>query len=200
VRAFLCHVDTAGRASTAEPLRWRAISLRYFNPAGAHPSGLIGEDPRGRPGNLLPLLAHMAIGRVKESVLQVFGNDYPTQCVYCPRLHPLTTLSASAFEYQIKSRGFVLYVVMERACAITYTYSTSPLATSSLSMRLHLVQRHLTIAQRLRASKHTTSAAGRASACYKSSKRCAPLPDLTTDITLSAVGALRLLCRLEGPW
>ena len=62
-------------------MRWRAISLRYFNPAGAHPSGLIGEDPRGRPGNLLPLLAHMAIGRVKESTLQVFGNDYPTLCV-----------------------------------------------------------------------------------------------------------------------
>jgi len=75
----------------AEPLRWRAISLRYFNPAGAHPSGLIGEDPRGRPGNLLPLLAHMAIGRVKESVLQVFGNDYPTHDGTCVRdyLHVL---------------------------------------------------------------------------------------------------------------
>lgn len=67
---------------TAEPMRWRAISLRYFNPAGAHPSGLIGEDPRGRPGNLLPLLAHMAVGRVKESTLQVFGDDYPTPCVF----------------------------------------------------------------------------------------------------------------------
>jgi len=65
----LCH---------AEPQRWRAISLRYFNPAGAHPSGQIGEDPRGRPGNLLPLLAHMAIGRVKDDKLRVFGNDYPT--------------------------------------------------------------------------------------------------------------------------
>ena len=49
-----------------------------FSPAGAHPSGLIGEDPRGRPGNLLPLLAHMAIGRVKDPKLRVFGNDYPT--------------------------------------------------------------------------------------------------------------------------
>ena len=48
------------------------------SPAGAHPSGLIGEDPRGRPGNLLPLLAHMAIGRVKDDKLRVFGNDYPT--------------------------------------------------------------------------------------------------------------------------
>ena len=68
--------------SAAEPTRWRAISLRYFNPAGAHPSGLIGEDPRGRPGNLLPLLAQMAIGRLNESTLQVFGDDYPTLFVF----------------------------------------------------------------------------------------------------------------------
>ncbi|KAF5385337.1 hypothetical protein D9615_001034 [Tricholomella constricta] len=71
----LCHADQ----------RWRAISLRYFNPAGAHPSGHIGEDPRGRPGNLLPLLAHMAVGRVKESTLKVFGNDYPTPDGTCVR-------------------------------------------------------------------------------------------------------------------
>lgn len=72
----LCH---------AEPHCWRAVSLRYFNPAGAHPSGLIGEDPRGRPGNLLPLLAHMAVGRIKEDTLQVFGNDYPTLDGTCVR-------------------------------------------------------------------------------------------------------------------
>ncbi|CAL1694931.1 unnamed protein product [Somion occarium] len=69
----------------AEPQRWRALSLRYFNPAGAHPSGLIGEDPRGRPGNLLPLLAHMAVGRVKDDKLSVFGNDYPTPDGTCVR-------------------------------------------------------------------------------------------------------------------
>jgi UDP-glucose 4-epimerase len=86
--------------STAEPMRWRAISLRYFNPAGAHPSGRIGEDPRGRPGNLLPLLAHMAIGRVKESTLQVFGNDYPTPCVL------LLGVFASAAEYRIAFQGW----------------------------------------------------------------------------------------------
>lgn len=82
----LCH---------AEPNRWRAISLRYFNPAGAHPSGLIGEDPRGRPGNLLPLLAHMAIGRVDAATLQVFGNDYPTPDGTCVRdyLHVLDLAS-----------------------------------------------------------------------------------------------------------
>jgi UDP-glucose 4-epimerase len=55
------------------------LALRVsLSPAGAHPSGLIGEDPRGRPGNLLPLLAHMAVGRVKDPKLRIFGNDYPT--------------------------------------------------------------------------------------------------------------------------
>jgi len=72
----LCH---------SEPETWRVISLRYFNPAGAHPSGLIGEDPRGKPGNLLPLLSQMAVGRVKDSVLKVFGNDYPTRDGTCVR-------------------------------------------------------------------------------------------------------------------
>ncbi|KAF8913231.1 THO complex subunit 1 transcription elongation factor-domain-containing protein [Gymnopilus junonius] len=71
----LCHSDK----------KWRALSLRYFNPAGAHPSGKIGEDPRGRPGNLLPLLAHMAVGRVKDATLKVFGNDYPTPDGTCVR-------------------------------------------------------------------------------------------------------------------
>ncbi|KAG8843822.1 UDP-glucose-4-epimerase [Serendipita sp. 411] len=65
--------------------KWRIISLRYFNPAGAHSSGLIGEEPRGRPGNLLPLLAHMAVGRIQESTLKVFGNDYPTHDGTCVR-------------------------------------------------------------------------------------------------------------------
>lgn len=69
----------------SQPDTWRIISLRYFNPAGAHPSGLIGEEPRGRPGNLLPLLAHMAVGRIKEDTLLVFGKDYPTHDGTCVR-------------------------------------------------------------------------------------------------------------------
>jgi len=63
------------------PFSYKVVTYPRCSPAGAHPSGLIGEDPRGRPGNLLPLLAHMAIGRVKESTLKVFGNDYPTPYV-----------------------------------------------------------------------------------------------------------------------
>lgn len=53
---------------------WRTAILRYFNPMGAHPSGLIGEDPLGIPNNLLPYLAQVAIGRREK--LSVFGNDY----------------------------------------------------------------------------------------------------------------------------
>lgn len=60
---------------TADP-RWSIALLRYFNPVGAHESGLIGEDPRGIPNNLLPFVAQVAVGR-REKVL-VYGNDYPT--------------------------------------------------------------------------------------------------------------------------
>lgn len=59
----------------ADP-RWSVVLLRYFNPVGAHISGLIGEDPNGIPNNLLPYIAQVAIGRLKQ--LSVFGNDYPT--------------------------------------------------------------------------------------------------------------------------
>lgn len=55
---------------------WRVTLLRYFNPVGAHPSGEIGEDPRGIPNNLMPFVSLVAVGRLKE--LRVFGNDYPT--------------------------------------------------------------------------------------------------------------------------
>lgn len=54
----------------------RAVSLRYFNPAGAHPSARIGEDPKGVPDNLMPYVARVAAGLLPE--LSVFGNDYPT--------------------------------------------------------------------------------------------------------------------------
>lgn len=60
---------------TADP-SWNIGRLRYFNPVGAHPSGQIGEDPRGIPNNLLPYIAQVAAGKLSE--LQIFGNDYPT--------------------------------------------------------------------------------------------------------------------------
>ena len=60
---------------TADP-EWNVILLRYFNPIGAHKSGLIGEDPKGIPNNLLPYVAQVAIGKLQS--VGVFGNDYDT--------------------------------------------------------------------------------------------------------------------------
>lgn len=60
---------------TADP-EWSVVLLRYFNPIGAHASGMIGEDPKGIPNNLLPYVSQVAVGRLEK--LGVFGNDYPT--------------------------------------------------------------------------------------------------------------------------
>ncbi|MBN9367192.1 MAG: UDP-glucose 4-epimerase GalE [Comamonadaceae bacterium] len=62
--------------AAAEPGLWRIARLRYFNPVGAHESGLIGEDPQGIPNNLLPYVAQVAAGQ--REVLSVYGDDYPT--------------------------------------------------------------------------------------------------------------------------
>lgn len=63
--------------------RWSVALLRYFNPIGAHPSGLIGEDPQGIPNNLMPFIAQVAVGRRDE--LTIFGNDCPTKDGTCER-------------------------------------------------------------------------------------------------------------------
>ena len=55
---------------------WNVVLLRYFNPIGAHKSGLIGEDPNGIPNNLMPYIAKVAVGKLEK--VHVFGNDYPT--------------------------------------------------------------------------------------------------------------------------
>jgi len=85
---FPCHIQTNpyGRIKRMIELilqdlyvsdpAWNVALLRYFNPVGAHPSGRIGEDPRGIPNNLLPYISQVAIGRLPE--LRVFGDDYPT--------------------------------------------------------------------------------------------------------------------------
>jgi UDP-glucose 4-epimerase len=59
----------------ADPV-WRIALLRYFNPVGAHESGLIGEDPQGIPNNLMPYISQVAVGRRER--INIFGNDYPT--------------------------------------------------------------------------------------------------------------------------
>jgi len=61
--------------TVADPA-WNVVLLRYFNPIGAHPSGLIGEDPKGIPNNLVPYVAQVAVGR--RDAVHVFGDDYPT--------------------------------------------------------------------------------------------------------------------------
>ena len=60
---------------TADPA-WNVVLLRYFNPIGAHPSGLIGENPNGIPNNLMPYITQVAVGKLEK--LHVFGNDYDT--------------------------------------------------------------------------------------------------------------------------
>ncbi|MGE0348796.1 UDP-glucose 4-epimerase GalE [Hydrogenophaga sp.] len=67
--------DMLGALCAARPA-WRVGTLRYFNPVGAHPSGLIGEDPAGIPNNLMPYVAQVAVGQREH--LNVYGNDYPT--------------------------------------------------------------------------------------------------------------------------
>lgn len=64
------------RDLVAADARWNVALLRYFNPVGAHASGLIGEDPNGIPNNLMPYVSQVAVGKLK--VLQVFGGDYAT--------------------------------------------------------------------------------------------------------------------------
>lgn len=62
---------------------FKATLLRYFNPIGAHESGLIGEDPNGIPNNLMPIIMRVADGRIEK--LQVYGDDYPTEDGTCRR-------------------------------------------------------------------------------------------------------------------
>ncbi len=69
-------VEQALRDVAAADAAWRVMLLRYFNPVGAHESGVIGEDPVGVPNNLMPLVAQVAVGRRPK--LTIFGNDYPT--------------------------------------------------------------------------------------------------------------------------
>ena len=74
-RSKLMVEEILGDLANADP-SWRIGVLRYFNPVGAHETGLIGEDPRGIPNNLMPFIAQVAVGRRER--LSVFGNDYPT--------------------------------------------------------------------------------------------------------------------------
>jgi UDP-glucose 4-epimerase len=98
------------QAAKADP--WVVGVLRYFNPVGAHPSGLIGEDPRGIPNNLVPYIAKVALGELAE--LRVFGNDYDTPDGTCWRdyIHVMDLARAHvlSLEALLEGRGHVLNI------------------------------------------------------------------------------------------
>jgi UDP-glucose 4-epimerase len=64
------------RDLAASDMEWNIVALRYFNPVGAHESGLIGEEPKGVPNNLMPYISQVAAGKLKS--LKIFGDDYDT--------------------------------------------------------------------------------------------------------------------------
>ena len=84
-----------------------AVMLRYFNPVGAHPSGVIGENPLGIPNNLMPYIQQVAVGKLDH--LNIFGNDYPTPDGTCVRdyIHvcDLADAHALACDYLLKHEG-----------------------------------------------------------------------------------------------
>ncbi len=88
---------------------WSVVALRYFNPIGAHKSGLIGEDPNGIPNNLVPYIAQVASGRLEK--LRVFGNDYNTPDGTGVRdyIHVVDLAKGhiSALKYAVDNKGFV---------------------------------------------------------------------------------------------
>lgn len=120
------YVETMRRGSSSHPYGWTKIMmeqifedaakadgdlsvvlLRYFNPIGAHPSGRMGEDPRGVPNNLMPYLSQVAVGRREH--LTVYGGDYPTKDGTCRRdyLHVMDLAEGhlKAVEYAASHRG-----------------------------------------------------------------------------------------------
>jgi UDP-glucose 4-epimerase len=101
--------------------RWQVAVLRYFNPVGAHPSGLIGEDPRGTPNNLMPYVAQVAVGR--RPYLNVYGNDYPTADGTGVRdyihVQDLARGHVRALQYLFASRlGFTVNLGTGQGCSV----------------------------------------------------------------------------------
>lgn len=95
------------QALTIQSPRWQVATLRYFNPVGAHPSGLIGEAPQGTPNNLMPHLTQVALGQRRE--LSVFGGDYPTPDGTCIRdyihVQDLATGHVAALRHLLDGSG-----------------------------------------------------------------------------------------------
>lgn len=121
---------------------WNVVLLRYFNPIGAHESGLIGEDPKGIPNNLVPYIAQVAVG--KRECLHVFGDDYPTPDGTGVRdyIHvvDLAVGHVRALEKMQNTKGVLVYNLgtgkgysvldvlhaYEKACGKTLSYKVEP--------------------------------------------------------------------------
>lgn len=137
-------IAAEGRAAAAN--EWKAplsvVLLRYFNPVGAHESGLIGEDPQGIPNNLMPYISQVAVGR--RDHLTVFGDDYDTPDGTCRRdyIHVMDLAEGhvKASEYAVEHKGTEVfnlgtgspYSVLEmveafgRACGHAVAYEIGP--------------------------------------------------------------------------
>lgn len=126
------YIETMSKGSCSNPYGWTksmseqilcdaaianpnlsVVLLRYFNPIGAHESGLIGEDPQGIPNNLMPFITQVAVG--KRPKLTIFGNDYDTPDGTCRRdyLHVIDLADAhvKALEYASKNKGVDIFNV-----------------------------------------------------------------------------------------
>ncbi len=92
------------------PNKWRIANLRYFNPIGAHPSGLIGEEPKGIPENIFPYICKVAAGTLKE--LKIFGNDWQTEDGTAVRdyIHVLDIADGhiAALDYLLKNKAQII--------------------------------------------------------------------------------------------
>lgn len=124
------YIETLGRGRCSNPYGWTksmmeqiledavkaddelsVVLLRYFNPIGAHESGLIGEDPQGIPNNLMPYISQVAVGR--RDKLTIFGNDYPTPDGTCRRdyIHVMDLAEGhvKAVEYAASNKGLEVF-------------------------------------------------------------------------------------------
>lgn len=124
------YIETLGRGRCSNPYGWTksmmeqiledavkaddelsVVLLRYFNPIGAHESGLIGEDPQGIPNNLMPYISQVAVGRREK--LTIFGNDYPTPDGTCRRdyIHVMDLAEGhvKAVEYAASNKGLEVF-------------------------------------------------------------------------------------------
>lgn len=103
--------ETIMESMAANDKAWSVCILRYFNPVGAHPSGLLGEDPNGIPANLMPFISQVAVG--KRDILKIFGNDYETRDGTGARdyihVEDLANAHIAALHYLDENSGFNVF-------------------------------------------------------------------------------------------